>query len=87
MTGYRAGRVRELIRFWPLAETVDSEHVAFVGHDPERAGEAVASDVKQAEWVALGSVPGLIAEGEIWNAGTLVALMRLLTAGGLAVSH
>jgi hypothetical protein len=38
------------------------------------------------EWVALGSVPELIAAGEIWHAGTLVGLLRLLTAGGRTVS-
>ena len=32
------------------------------------------------EWVPLASVPGLIAAGEIWNSGTLVALLRLLAA-------
>ena len=30
------------------------------------------------EWVPLTSVPGLIADGEIWNSGTLVALLQLL---------
>ena len=30
------------------------------------------------EWVPLASVPGLIDAGEIWNSGSLVALMRLL---------
>jgi hypothetical protein len=34
------------------------------------------------EWIPLGSVPGLIASGEIWHAGTLVALLRLLTMDG-----
>jgi 8-oxo-dGTP pyrophosphatase MutT (NUDIX family) len=51
-TGYRAGRVEELIRFWPLAETVDCEHVAFAGHDPERLSAAVVvSDFERADWV------------------------------------
>jgi hypothetical protein len=86
-TGYRAGRVDELITFRPLPEMVDCEHVVFTGRDPERAGEPVAvSNVAGVEWIALGSVPELIAAGEIWHAGTLVGLLRLLTAGGQAVS-
>jgi hypothetical protein len=32
--------------------------------------------------VPLASVPGLIAGGEIWNSGSLVALLRLLMPGG-----
>jgi ADP-ribose pyrophosphatase YjhB (NUDIX family) len=82
-TGYRPGRVEELIEFRPLPERVDCLHVAFVGHDPEHAGEAVsASDIARVEWIPLGSVSGLIASGEIWHAGTLVALLRLVTMDG-----
>ncbi len=35
----------------------------------------------------LGSVQGHIAAGEIWNVGSLVGLLRLLTVDGQAVSH
>jgi hypothetical protein len=34
------------------------------------------------EWVPLSSVPRMIAAGDIWNAGSLVALLRFLMAGG-----
>jgi hypothetical protein len=34
------------------------------------------------EWVPLGSVPALIAAGDIWTSGSLVALMRLLMPDG-----
>jgi ADP-ribose pyrophosphatase YjhB (NUDIX family) len=86
-TGYRAGQVDELITFRPLPETADCEHVVFMGRDPEHAGEPVeVSDVASAEWIALESIPELIAGGEIWHAGTLVGLLRLLTTGGRAVS-
>jgi 8-oxo-dGDP phosphatase len=82
-TGYRPGRVEELIEFRPLPERVDCLHVAFVGHDPEHAGAAVGgSDAARMDWVPLGSVTGLIGAGEIWHAGTLVALLRLLTMDG-----
>jgi len=86
-TGYRAGGVEHLVTFRPLPETVDCEHVAFVGRDPERVGEAVgAGNVARVEWVPFGAVPGLIAAGEIWHGGTLVALLPLLTGGAPAVS-
>jgi hypothetical protein len=71
-----------------MAETVDCEHVVYVGRDPEGVGDpAEASEVARLEWVLLGSVSGLIAAGEVWNAGTLVGLLRLLTMDGPAVSH
>lgn len=86
-TGYRVSRFAHLITFQPMAGLVDAEHVVFVGQDPALVGEPVAGDVGRAEWVPLGSVPGLIAAGEIWNGGSLVTLLRLLTMDGQAVSH
>jgi len=88
LTGYRAGRVTHLITFQPVAGSVEAEHSVFVGQDPVQVGEpTVTGEVGQAEWVSLGSVPGLITAGEVWNAGSLVALLRLLTMDGQAVSH
>lgn len=87
-TGYRARRVEHLITFQPMAGSVDAEHVGFFGQDPERIGEPTGTnEVTRREWVPLGWVPGLIAEGQIWDAGSLVALLRLLTMDGQAVSH
>jgi 8-oxo-dGTP pyrophosphatase MutT (NUDIX family) len=70
-TGYRAGRLEHLVTFQPM---VDSEHVVFVGRDPEKIGEA--TEVNEADrlgWVPLSSVSELIASGKIWNSGSLVA--------------
>ena len=78
-TGYRAGRVEQLITFQPRAGTVDGELFVFVGRNPERIGEPTeVNEASRVEWVPLASVPGMIAAGEIWNAGSLVALLRFL---------
>ena len=78
-TGYRAGRVEQLIMFQPRAGTVDAEYFVYVGRDPERVGEPTeVNEAVRMEWVPLASVPGMIAAGEIWNAGSLVALLRFL---------
>ena len=69
-TGYRAGRVEHLVTFQPMVGMVDSEHVIFVGRDPEKIAEPTeVNEVERMEWVPLSSVPQLIAAGEIWNAG------------------
>jgi hypothetical protein len=76
---YRAGRVEHLITFQPRAGTVDAEHFVFVGRNPERIGEPTeVNEAARLEWVPLASVPGMIAAGDIWNAGSLVALLRFL---------
>jgi|GEM_PF-2965173 len=78
-TGYRAGSVEHLITFQPMVGMVDSEHVVFVGRDAEKIGEPTeGNEIERMEWVPLASVPGLIDAGEIWNSGSLVALMRLM---------
>jgi 8-oxo-dGTP pyrophosphatase MutT (NUDIX family) len=82
-TGYRAGRVEHPAAFQPMVGTVDSEHFIFLGRDPERIGEPTeVNEVTRMEWVRVESVPGLIAAGEISNAGSLVALLRLLMKDG-----
>jgi hypothetical protein len=54
----------------------------FVGRDPVRIGDPTgADDITRMEWVPLASVSGLIASGEIWDAGSLVGLLRLLAGG------
>jgi hypothetical protein len=61
---------------------VDSEHFVFVGRDPEKIGEPTeVNEVERMEWVPLSSVPRLIADGEIWNAGVLIALLQLTAKG------
>ena len=78
-TGYRAGRLEHLIAFQPRAGTIDGELFAFVGREPERVGEPTeVNEAIRIEWVPLASIPGMIAAGEIWNAGSLVALLRFL---------
>jgi 8-oxo-dGTP pyrophosphatase MutT (NUDIX family) len=77
-TGYRAGRVERLVTFQPMVGTIDSEHVVFVGRDPEKIAEPMElSESDRIEWVARASVPDLIAAGQIWNAGTLIGLLGL----------
>ena len=76
-------RREHLITFQPMVGMVDSEHVVFVGRGVEKIGEPTeVNEVERAEWVPLSQVPELIAAGTIWNSGTLVALMRLLTLNG-----
>ena len=78
-TGYRAGRVEPLVAFRPMPGVVDAEHFVFVGRNPERADDPTdLSGATRAEWVPLGSVPGLIDAGDIWDAGSLLALSRML---------
>jgi hypothetical protein len=58
---------------------VDSEHFAFVGRNPVRVGDPTdLSEAARVEWVPLESIPRMIDSGDIWGAGTLVALSLVL---------
>jgi 8-oxo-dGTP pyrophosphatase MutT (NUDIX family) len=76
-TGYRAGWVEHLVTFQPMA--VDAEHMIFIGRNPERIGEPnLVNEISRVEWVPLASTPRLIESGDVWDAGSLVALLRLV---------
>jgi 8-oxo-dGTP pyrophosphatase MutT (NUDIX family) len=78
-TGYRAGQVEHSTSFQPMPGMVDAELFVFVGTDPERVGDPTdLSEAARFEWVPLASVPHMIDAGEIWSAGTLVALSGVL---------
>ena len=75
-TGYQAGRIDHLATYEPMVGMVTSEHVVFIGRDPERIGEPTdATEADRIEWVPLASVPALVASGQIWNSGTLIGLL------------
>jgi 8-oxo-dGTP pyrophosphatase MutT (NUDIX family) len=82
-TGYRAGQLEPLATFQPMVGMVDSEHYVFVGREPEKIAEPTeVNEVERMEWVPLSSVRSLIKSGDVWNSGTLVALMGLLSLDG-----
>jgi 8-oxo-dGDP phosphatase len=79
MTGYRAGRLEQLIAYQPAAEIVDGERFVFLGQEPSEIGEPVGLGAgERVEWVPLASVSGLIAAGEVWNGTCVVGLLAVL---------
>jgi 8-oxo-dGTP pyrophosphatase MutT (NUDIX family) len=81
-TGYRAGRVEQFVTFWPMPGIGDAEHFVFLGGSPERVGDPTdLSEATRMEWVPLESIPALIDSADIWEAGALLALSRVLIRG------
>jgi 8-oxo-dGDP phosphatase len=77
-TGYRAGELVHLMTFQPVPETVDAERVVFLGRDAQQVGEPIRSEGLEQEWLPLGSVMGLIAARQIWDAASVVGLLSYL---------
>jgi len=77
-TGYRAGELEHLMTFQPVPEAVDAERVVFLGRDAQQVGEPIGSEGFDQEWLPLGSVIGLIAARQIWDAASVVGLLGYL---------
>jgi 8-oxo-dGTP pyrophosphatase MutT (NUDIX family) len=83
--GYEAARLRPAARFQPLVGAVDAWRDVFVGTGPRRVGEPVQTgEVDRMEWVPLSRTLGMIADGSVWNADTVVALLFVLAEQGRA---
>lgn len=82
-TGFRPRSLEHVATFQPMVGMVDSEHVVFLARGADRVGDPTeTTEAARIEWVPLSSVLGMIARGEIWNSGTLVALLHVLATWG-----
>lgn len=77
-TGYRVSQLEHVITFQPMAEVADGERVVFAGRDATKVADPVSSEgIERAEWLPLGSVPELIAAGQVWTSASLVGLLSI----------
>lgn len=77
-TGYRADELEHLMTFQPVPETVDAEQVVFLGRNAQQVGEPIRSEGVEQEWLPLGSVIGLMAARQIWDAASVMGLLSYL---------
>jgi 8-oxo-dGDP phosphatase len=78
-TGYSAGKIEPLLTFEPMVGMVDSPHHLFLASELSRIGEPTdVTESARLHWIPVARIPVLIADGAIWNSGTLIALMQVL---------
>jgi len=78
-TGLRPRSLEHLVSFQPMVGMVDSEHHVFLARGADRIGEPTElTEAQRLQWIPLAEIPKLIARGEIWNSGTLVAVLHVL---------
>lgn len=83
-TGWRPGEVEPLASFQPWVATADAENLLFLARWAEYVGPA--TDVNEAErvaWVPLEHARELVGRGEIVGAGTVIAVLELVTRRAL----
>jgi 8-oxo-dGTP pyrophosphatase MutT (NUDIX family) len=82
-TGYRPRSIEHLVTFEPMIGMVSNPHHVFIARGAEWIGEPTEkTEMQRMEWVPLGQVPSLIAQGLVSNSGTLVALLHVLAISG-----
>jgi 8-oxo-dGTP pyrophosphatase MutT (NUDIX family) len=78
-TGYRPRKMRHLTRFQPMVGMVDSWHDVYLGEGADLVAKPTElNESARLEWVPLSSALELIDRGDVWNSGTLVALLHTL---------
>ncbi|GGJ78300.1 NUDIX hydrolase [Pilimelia anulata] len=83
-TGWRPGPVEPLVSFQTWAATADAENLLFLARSAEYVGPPV--DINEAEevaWVPLDRARSSVSEGEIVGAGTVIAVLELVTRRAL----
>ncbi|MEU4241885.1 NUDIX hydrolase [Actinoplanes sp. NPDC026619] len=87
-TGYRPRNVEHLVTFEPMIGMVSTPHHVFLARGAERIGEPTEkTEMQRMEWVPLAQIPALIAQGQVSNSGTLVALLHVLAISGPTAPH
>jgi 8-oxo-dGTP pyrophosphatase MutT (NUDIX family) len=82
-TGWRPATLEYLLRVEPTPGLYDGVHHVYRAESATRVGPPQDPfESERVEWVALASVPGLVAEGKISSGTTLAALLYLLASGG-----
>jgi 8-oxo-dGTP pyrophosphatase MutT (NUDIX family) len=78
-TGWRPREARPLVSFQPMLGSADAENLLFISYGAEHTGQRPdINEAQKVEWIALASVPELIARGDIAGAGSLVGLLHVL---------
>lgn len=87
-TGYRPRNLEHLVTFEPMIGMANTPHHVFLARGAERVGEPTEkTEMQRMEWVPLTQVPNLIAQGQVSNSGTLVALLHVLAISGPTASR
>jgi 8-oxo-dGTP pyrophosphatase MutT (NUDIX family) len=84
-TGYRPRRPEHVLTFQPMAGTADAPHELYLSRAADVVGEPDPNETEAVRWVPLTEIPGLIAQGEIVGAATIIGVQHVLLTAGRAV--
>jgi 8-oxo-dGTP pyrophosphatase MutT (NUDIX family) len=77
-TGWRPSSVTHLLTFQPIVGSADCPQDIFVSHGARLVGKPDMNESEAVRWIALTSVPGMIAGGEIVGSATIIGVQYAL---------
>lgn len=77
-TGWRPRSVEFVMSCQPLIGNADFPQDLFVAQGADRVGEPEADEAAEVRWVPVDDVPGMIADGEVLGAMTIIGAQQVL---------
>jgi 8-oxo-dGTP pyrophosphatase MutT (NUDIX family) len=74
-TGWRPGKVEHLVTFQPMVGMADAANHLYLGREVEYVGELDVNEPGEVAWVELADLPGMIADGRVVGAASVIGLM------------
>ena len=74
-TGWRPGKVEHLVSFQPMVGMADAANHLFLGREVEYVGEPDVNEPGEVAWIELADLPGMIADGRVVGAASVIGLM------------
>ena len=80
-TGWRPRSIEFVMSCQPLIGNADFPQDLFLARGADRVGEPEAAEAAEVKWVPVDDVPGLIADGEILGAMTIIGRSKFCRGG------
>lgn len=78
-TGWRPREARPLVSCQPIVGSADAQNLLFLSHGADHVSHAPdINEAERIEWIPLGSVRNLIAEGQIVGSSSIIGLLAVL---------
>lgn len=74
-TGWRPGVVEHLVTFQPMVGSADAANHLYLGREARYVGEPDVNEPGEVAWIPLAQAPGMIAEGSVVGAASVIGLL------------
>jgi 8-oxo-dGTP pyrophosphatase MutT (NUDIX family) len=74
-TGWRPGKVEHLVTFQPMVGMADAANHLYLGRDAAYVAPPDVNEPGEVAWIDLDQVPGMIADGRVVGAASVIGLM------------